>query len=110
MSEHTKDVSVRTLVYTLFALLFLAGLSLALRFAQLGNYGFPVALGIALVKAVLVGVFFMEILHEGPVVHLAMAAGFTLFALLLVLLVADVLTRTVPPLEPAPGNAYRDQG
>ena len=44
----------------------LAALSLALRFAHLGRLGMAVALAIAAVKAVLVGLVFMELAFERP--------------------------------------------
>jgi cytochrome c oxidase subunit 4 len=102
--------SPRALTYNLIALLLLAGSSLVLRFAHLGSFSFLAALLIAVIKALLVAFVFMEILHEKPTVRFAFATGVSLFALLVVLLVADVLTRTVPPLRNPPGTAERDHG
>ncbi len=110
MTEHVKEPTARSLVLTLTALLLLAALSLVLSRLDLGVLSYPVALGIAVLKAVLVAVFFMEILHEAAATHLAIGAGLSLFALLLTLLVADIVTRTVPPLGPPPGNAPRVYG
>ncbi len=104
------ETSARGLVGTLVALLLLAGLSLVLRFAHLGAWSFPVALGIAAIKAVLVAFFFMEIYVEKPTVKLAFAACLSLFALLLVLVLADVLSRPIPPLSNPPGTAPRYHG
>jgi cytochrome c oxidase subunit 4 len=105
-----EGASPRALTYTLIALLVLAGLSLALRFAHLGGFSFLAALVIAVVKAVLVAVVFMEFLHEKPTVRFAFATGLSLFALLVVLLVADVLTRAIPPLSNPPGTGQRYHG
>jgi cytochrome c oxidase subunit 4 len=110
MSTRDPEISSRALLWVLVALLLLAGLSLALRFAHLGSSSFPVALGIATVKAVLVLLFFMEILAEKPSVRFAFAAGLSMFALLMTLLVADILTRTIAPLEAPPGTAPRYHG
>jgi cytochrome c oxidase subunit 4 len=104
------ETSARGLGLTLLALLLLAGLSLGLRFAHLASLNVPVALSIAAIKAVLVAVFFMEILVEKATVRFAFAACLSLFALLLALLVADVVTRSAPPLGNPPGTASRDYG
>ena len=103
-------MSARPLVLTLVALLLLAGLSLVLSRFDLGSLGYVVALGIAVVKAALVAVFFMELLHEAAASHLAVAVGVTLFAMLVALLAADIVTRTVPPFDPPPGMAQRTRG
>lgn len=105
-----KKPSPRALLLTLLALLVLAGASLAFRFAHLGDFSFPVALGIALIKAILVAVVFMEITIERPTVRFAFAACLSLFALMLALLVADVLTRSPPPLGAPPGTEARYKG
>ena len=103
------ETSALGLLGTLVALLVLAGVSLALRFAHLGGAGFAVALGIALAKAFLVALFFMEILTERATVRLAFLAGLALFVLFMGLVVADVVTRSAPPWEP-PGVEPRYRG
>jgi cytochrome c oxidase subunit 4 len=109
-STAARETSARGLLLTLVALLLLAGLSLALRFAHLGGWGYAVGLGIAVVKAALVGVFFMEILVEKAAVRLAFATCVVLLALLLALVLADVVTRAGPPLEDPPGTEPRVRG
>jgi cytochrome c oxidase subunit 4 len=109
-SDHAHDVSGRTLLLTWLALMVLAAMSLALRFAHIGGYGFAVALGIAAVKAVLVALVFMEIGYERPSVRFAFLAGVTLLAIMLALMVADVLTRQIPALDNPPGTAPRYRG
>jgi cytochrome c oxidase subunit 4 len=105
-----RGPSAKALFAVLVALLVLAGISLALRFAHIGSYSFPVALGIAAIKAVLVALFFMELIHEKGTVRFAILTGVSLFTLLMVLVVADVLTRSVPPLKNPPGTAERYDG
>lgn len=105
-----REPSPRALLLTLLVLLVLAGASLVFRFAHLGDFSFPVALGIALVKAVLVAMVFMEITLEKPTVRFAFAACLSLFALMLSLIVADILTRSAPPLGPPPGTEARYRG
>jgi cytochrome c oxidase subunit 4 len=108
--SESAETSARGLLLTLVALLLLAAFSLAMRFAHLGALSYPVGLGVAAIKAVLVVVFFMEILTERATTRLAFAACLSLFALLLALVVADVLTRGVPPLQNPPGTARRYRG
>jgi len=110
MSAQTGEVSARGLFYTLVALLVLGGASLALRFAHIGSFTFLTALGIAVVQAVLSGLFFMELVTEKPTVRFAFATGLALFALMLSLVVADVITRAIPPLQNPPGTAARYHG
>jgi cytochrome c oxidase subunit 4 len=105
-----KEPSARALLLTLVVLLVLAGASLGFRFAHLGNLSFPVALGIAVMKALLVATVFMEITLEKPTVRFAFAACLSLFALMLSLLVADVLTRSPPALGTPPGTEARHRG
>jgi cytochrome c oxidase subunit 4 len=105
-----EGVSSAALLFNLLALLVLAGVSLALRFAHLGNLGMPVAMGIALVKAVLVGLVFMELAFEKPSIRFAFAAGLLMVAIMLGLMIADVMTRAVPPLQDPPGTQPRTYG
>jgi cytochrome c oxidase subunit IV len=104
------SVSDRGLFVTWAALMLLAGLSLGLRFAHLGGYGYAAALGIAGIKAAIVALIFMELTHEKTTVRFAFLAGLTLLAVLLTFMIADVLTRTVPPLENPPGTEPRYRG
>jgi cytochrome c oxidase subunit 4 len=108
--EQEQVVSARGLFTTWLVLMLLAGLSLALRFAHLGGYGTLAALGIAAIKALLVALVFMELAYERATVRMAFAAGLALLAVMLTLMIADVLTRTVPPLDNPPGTAHRYRG
>lgn len=108
MKEH-QATSARGLALALLALVLLAGLSLGLRFAHMGALGLPVALSIAGLKALLVVVFFMELLTERASVRFAFVAGVTLLGLLVVLVVADIVTRGAPSHYP-PGTAERYRG
>jgi cytochrome c oxidase subunit 4 len=104
------ETSARGLLLTLVALLLLAGFSLAMRFAHLGSFGFLVGLGVAAIKAALVAVFFMDIFTEKVTARFAFATCISLVALLLALVLADILTRSVPPLENPAGTAQRYHG
>lgn len=82
------------------ALLALWALSFALSYVHLGSAALPVALGIAAVKAALVVMFFMELLHERFSVKLTLLAAGALLGILIILVVADIGTRATPPLAP----------
>ena len=105
-----RETSARGLLFNAIALFVLAGASLALRFANLGDAGFPVAMGIAVIKAVLVAVFFMEIMTERPTVGIAFVTGVAFVAILVVFVVADIVTRSIPPMANPPGMATRVYG
>jgi cytochrome c oxidase subunit 4 len=105
-----EGVSARGLFFTWVALMLLAGASLGLRFAHLGGLGMVVALAIAAAKAALVALVFMELALERASVRIAFAAGLVMIALLVTLMVADVVTRALPPLRNPPGTEARDYG
>jgi cytochrome c oxidase subunit 4 len=83
------------------ALMALALLSFELS-GHLGRFDVAFALGIAVVKSVLVVLFFMELIEQRfvNVMVCLVTAGFV--ALLLSLMVADVLTRHTFPRGPLP--------
>ncbi len=110
MTARPRPTSARGLLVALGALLLLAALSLGFRFAHLGAVGYPVALGIAAVKATIVVIVFMEIGGERPTVRLAWCAGVALVALMVGLVLVDVATRAAPPLPNPPGTESRARG
>jgi cytochrome c oxidase subunit 4 len=110
MSSNVEGASARGLLLTWAALMALAAISLAFRFAHLGRLGMVVALGIAAVKAVLVGLVFMELAFERASIRIAFAAGLFMIVVMLALMIADVVTRAVPPLENPPGTEPRSYG
>ena len=109
-SRREPDTSALGLFVTWLALTLLAALSLALRFAHLGVYGFAAALGIAVLKAAVVALVFMELVYERATVRFAFLAGLGLLAVLLTFMIADVVTRPIPPLDNPPGTAQRYMG
>jgi cytochrome c oxidase subunit 4 len=80
------------------ALLGLWVLSFALSYVHLGAAALPVALVIAVVKAALVIMFFMELLRESLSMKLTLLAAGGLLSILIGLMVADVVTREPAPL------------
>jgi cytochrome c oxidase subunit 4 len=109
-SGKEESASARALFVTWLVLMVLAGLSLGLRFAHLGSLGMLAALGIAAVKAILVGLVFMELAFEKPSIRFAFAAGLFMIALMLALMIGDVVTRADPPLQDPPGTEPRARG
>ncbi len=98
---HAPSSWVRYLVVWL-ALLALTALSFGFSLAHLGNVDIAIALGIAVVKTLLVVLVFMQLGEERfSVVMWPMVAVF-FFVLLGSLLVTDVVTRHTFPEAPAP--------
>ena len=61
--------------------------------AHLGRMEVVVALGIATVKTVLVGLFFMHLVHAGKLTWLILAAGVLFLGVMLALTMGDYQTR-----------------
>jgi len=97
----------KTVVRTGLALFELWAASFGLSYVHLGSASLLVALAIAAVKAALVVMFFMELLHESLSMKLTLAAAGGLLAILIGLMIADAATREPPPLVP-PGYPAPD--
>jgi cytochrome c oxidase subunit 4 len=100
-----KSVSLTTTLVTGVALIALWVTSWALSGLELGAWSFVIALGIAGLKAGLVILLFMEIIVEKTSIHVALAAGATMIALLIGFMVLDVRTRPPPPRIGEEGTA-----
>jgi cytochrome c oxidase subunit 4 len=74
MSEHV--VPVRTYIGVFVALLVLTAATVGAARMDLGAFNTPVALLIAVVKALLVVLFFMHVKYSPRLVQLTVAAGF----------------------------------
>ena len=81
-------------------LIALACVSFGLSYAHLGHMSVGAALFIAAIKAVIVGVWFMEIGRENASFKLALLAGAFLVLTLLGFVASDVWLRDTPPLPP----------
>lgn len=90
----------KTVTRTGLALVVLWAVSLGLSYADLGAAGLPVAMVIAVAKAMLVLMVFMEIVRESTSVKLAFAAATVLLTILVGLIIGDIGTRERPPLAP----------
>ncbi|RAO76184.1 cytochrome C oxidase subunit IV family protein [Dyella jiangningensis] len=86
--------SLRSQLLTLAALLALLALTIVLARLPLGAFNAALAVAISACKALLVMVFFMRVGEGHPFLRVVAAAGFLWLSLLLVLALADYLTRT----------------
>lgn len=84
----------RTTYYTIFALLMiLLFATVAVAYFPLGIFGILIAMTIAMVKALLIVLYFMHVRYEVPLVQIFAVSGFLWLGLLLVFLVSDYRTR-----------------
>ncbi len=88
-----KVTDTRTYVLVAVALLVLTLATTGASFLSLGPLHVPVALGFAVVKAVLVAWYFMHVRYAGPVTRLAIVVAIVWFGILLVGTMDDYLTR-----------------
>ena len=87
------------------ALLLLLALTVAVAHLHLGEWSPVAALGIAVAKVVLIGLVFMHLKHETPLVRIFSVAGLLWLAILLVFVASDYLTRTaVTPISVTPSH------
>ncbi|HVS15149.1 MAG TPA: cytochrome C oxidase subunit IV family protein [Thermoanaerobaculia bacterium] len=93
---------VRTYATILIALLTLTGVTVWVAFLDLGALNDVVALGVALLKAGLVILFFMHVQYAGRLVKVVVVGGFFWLMLLFGLTVMDYVTRGDIVVDPAP--------
>jgi cytochrome c oxidase subunit IV len=94
---------VRTYVYVFLALLVCTGLTVGASLVDMGWANTPVALTIAIVKALLVLLVFMELRHSTRMTLLTAAAGFFWLVLMITTFMMDYWTRMAVFL-PVPGK------
>ena len=82
-------------------LFFLTMITVLAAFVELGVLNTPIALGIALLKATLVVLFFMHVRYNTPLMWVFAAAGFFMVLIFLALLMQDYMSRDWerPPAE-----------
>lgn len=86
-------VSLKTVLVTGALVLALWAASFAVSYLPLGAAAMPVALVIAALKAVLVALFFMELVHERLSIKLTILTAAALTLTLIAFMVADIVTR-----------------
>lgn len=88
---------MRRLVFAWLALMALAGASWAASYLHLGKLGVLVAILIAGVKAVVVGLIFMELIDERPSTRFVALTAIALLVVFIGLVAADPATRDAAP-------------
>ena len=91
MSQHVD--SVKTYAAVWIVLLILTGVTTSVAYVDLGAFSVVVALTIAVVKMLLVALFFMHIRHSTHLTRLVVAGGMIWLMILLLLTFADFMTR-----------------
>ena len=95
MSEHI--VSVKLYLGIFVALLCLTALTTGVAYIDLGAFNTVAALAIAVVKMMLVILFFMHVKYSGRLIQVFILAGALFLAILITLTLADELTRHWSP-------------
>jgi cytochrome c oxidase subunit IV len=98
MSDHTHSHPTPLLyVGILTALVIGTCLTWGIAFKDLGIWNPVVALTIAVIKAVLVILFFMHVYYSNKLTKLTVAAGFFWLLIMITMSLSDYLTRTFLP-------------
>ena len=82
-------VPISILVWTTLALLFLTVVTVAVRYIDVGEFNIVIAIGIAVLKATLVALFFMHLWWDRPFNQIVFVACIAFVVLLIVLTVLD---------------------
>ncbi|MAB29187.1 MAG: hypothetical protein CMJ53_07930 [Planctomycetaceae bacterium] len=82
-------VPMSILVWTTVALLFLTVVTVAVRYVDVGEFNIVIAIGIAVLKATLVALFFMHLKWDRPFNQIVFVACMAFVILLIVLTVLD---------------------
>ena len=97
MSEHVEHehhiVSPRVYVVIFLSLLCLTGLTVAASYVEMYAFNVVVALAIAIVKAMLVVLFFMHVKYSPKLTKLTVFSGLFMFMVLIFMTLADYVSR-----------------
>jgi cytochrome c oxidase subunit 4 len=91
-AEH-HIVGPRVYLLILLALLVLTGVTTGVAFVDLGILNPVVALGIAVLKATLVVLFFMHVMYSSRLVKMTVCAGLFTFVVLVTMTLSDYISR-----------------
>jgi cytochrome c oxidase subunit IV len=90
----SERITPPTLYFAVFAALIgLTLLTVGVSFLELGSWHTAVGVGIGVVKAVLVALFFMHLWHSTRVTWLVVVAGLFWLSILMLMTLVDYLTR-----------------
>jgi cytochrome c oxidase subunit 4 len=109
-------IPVRTYVLVFLGLIVLTITTTAVAFVDLGGqWNTAAALAIAIIKALLVILFFMHVFYSRPLTWVFVSAGFFWLLILFTLTLADYFTRNIggaplPSVAPAAQAAPRQTG
>lgn len=92
MDKH-HVVPVKLYAAIVACLFTLTAVTVLAAFVELGALNTPVALGIAILKATLVVLFFMHVRYNTPLMWVYAAAGFFMLLIFLALLLQDYMSR-----------------
>lgn len=93
-THHSHTVVSPKIYAAIFGtLLFFTALTVAASYLELGVFNAVVALAIAVVKAVLVILFFMHVRYSSKLTKLTVAAGFFTFIVLVTMTMTDYISR-----------------
>ena len=97
-TEHAINPKTETLKYvaTLVVLLILTAITVGASYINFGSGNVVIALFIATIKATVVGLIFMHLLHDKPVNAVIAVAGFVFLGIFLMFDFIDVTSRTNP--------------
>jgi cytochrome c oxidase subunit 4 len=99
MSGH---ISPKSIYYAVFgALMVLTILTVAAAYVNLGNLNFPLALGIATLKATLVVLYFMHVKYSSRMTRLVIASSLFFLGILLIETMMDYASRGMMPTLPS---------
>lgn len=97
-TEHAENPKTEALKYvaTLVVLLILTAITVGASYINFGSGNVVIALAIATVKATIVGLIFMHLLHDKPVNAVIAVAGFVFLGIFLMFDFIDVDSRSNP--------------
>ena len=86
-------VPLRTYYLVFLTLIVCTAITVAVSFVDLGRFNVVVALGIAILKATLVVLFFMHVKYSGKLTWVVVAGSLFWLGILIVMTAGDYLTR-----------------